>query len=627
MNNNGDISFSVSLPLSKSIVQRQLIIDAINGNNLQDITFDNACNDIQVLRQLLITIILSPVNGGMITLDCKDNGTALRFLTAYCAMQQGKRFFLTGCNRLQHRPIRQLVDALRQLGADISYTTKEGYAPLIITGKKLQGGSVSIDKPQSTQFISALMLCSPLTTDGIQIQTECSSPYIALTRAVIDNQITNSLDWSAAAFWYELLALHGGEIVFKGLHLNSGQADEAVVGIFSRLGILTTETDNAVAINKIPDFVLPHTLDVDFSDCPDLYPAVYATCHKLKIQLKAIGTERLQYKESNRLEAMSQMADADKEIYHSYDDHRIAMALTAADMETDDYSCIKKSYPNFIEQWSKWQILNAQTIIPTNRLDKTGSNYVFDEGKGKKYALHKGIDNASSYYVWLRDDDVSYSKLQQQDIVFKNHISSPISMFILPLTMTEGNGKWHEHLQQTEYVAIQSLTMLMAEKGKAVMCSGANLIVNRRQWLRSYSDLHTEMASGDDMFLLESFKRRKLRVEALCSEHLTAVVSPQPTLRRLFRQRTRWAGKAAVYRDKDILLAGVLTVAMNVLALLCPLFCLVIYVIALALINKGKHYGLTATNAKSWALLLAFVYPLYSLCCLIAGLVRPKKKW
>lgn len=619
------ISYKVRLPLSKSIVQRQLMLDAINGKNLQELCLDNACQDIIVLQQLLIKI--SSADDNLITLDCKDNGTALRFLTAYCAMQPGKQFFLTGCNRLKQRPVLQLVSALRQLGADISYTSKEGYAPLIIKGKRMQGGSVSINQPLSTQFVSALMLCSTLTTDGIQVKTDCISPYIALTRMVIDNHITDSLDWSAAAFWYELAALNSGEFVLCGLRMNSGQADEAAVGIFSQLGIKTSVVDKGIVISKIPAFVLPQKLDVDFSDCPDLYPAVFATCFKLKIKLNATGTERLPYKESNRLLAMRQMAEEKKEIYNSYNDHRIAMALMAADSDVDNYSCINKSYPDFIEQLSKWRILNARTIIPTNDKNKVGANYVYDEGKGKKYALHKGITNAASHYVWMRDDDATYPILEQEDIEFKYHLNTPVSLFVLPLRMTEGTGKWHEHLQQTEYVAIQSLTMLMAMKGKAVMCSGANMIVSRKRWIESYSDLHPEIASGDDMFLLESFKRRKLTIKALWGDKLTATVSPKPTLRQLFRQRARWAGKAAAYHDKDILRAGAFTVALNLLALLCPLLCLVIYVIALSLISKGKRYGLTAANAKLWALLLAFVYPVYSLCCLVVGLVRPKKKW
>ena len=151
--------------------------------------------------------------------------------------------------------------------------------------------------------------------------------------------------------------------------------------------------NNFYYIPGVTEKIVAHRKSVDeFNAIKDLQKKAAQDKEKLRRQLiknNEFGTRKF----------VNAMADADKEIYHSYDDHRIAMALTAADMETDDYSCIKKSYPNFIEQWSKWQILNAQTIIPTNRLDKTGSNYVFDEGKGKKYALHKGIANASSYYV------------------------------------------------------------------------------------------------------------------------------------------------------------------------------------------------------------------------------------
>ena len=177
-----------------------------------------------------------------------------------------------------------------------------------------------------------------------------------------------------------------------------------------------------------------------------------------------------------------------------------------------------------------------------------------------------------------------------------------------------------ERLQIAEYAAIQQLTIDAAQKGKAVMCSGANLIVRRDRWLESYPDLHPEIPSGDDMFLLESFKRRGLNVAVLDDPQFEAIVRPHTSWRAFLHQRMRWAGKAPKYTDKDILRCGAMVVLANFLQLLCPLVLLVKFPIEYRLIKKRD-----ASVSLFTALVLGICYPLYLFVSLIGGLFR--RQW
>jgi cellulose synthase/poly-beta-1,6-N-acetylglucosamine synthase-like glycosyltransferase len=187
-------------------------------------------------------------------------------------------------------------------------------------------------------------------------------------------------------------------------------------------------------------------------------------------------------------------------------------------------------------------------------------------------------------------------------------------------------------LQIAEYAAIQELTMRTAKRGHAVMCSGANLIVRREAWLACEADLHPEIPSGDDMFLLEAMKKRGYKISVIDEPDFTAVVRPAPTWRAFFRQRMRWAGKAPKYTDPDILRCGALIVAANLLQLLCPLILLIKFPIEYSLIRQRQmrehkiiNYQLSIINF-SIALLLELLYPFYILLSLLGGLFR-QKKW
>ena len=301
-------------------------------------------DDVQTLYHALTTLHDTTQNDT--TLNLFNCGTAMRFLTAYAAQLENRTTILDGVERMRHRPIGQLVNALREIGAQIEYLGDEGFPPLRIKGCALNKNRiVRIDNPLSTQFVSALLLI------GANVHSNSASPYINITREIINQyshkfKVLNSKfiiekDWSSAAFWYEHVALHGGEIHLTGLFRNSLQGDKVVAEIFSQLGVQTIYTSDGVIIQTIAS--TSKFLSWDFGHCPDLYPAVALTCEQLGITLQATGTESLTIKESDRLRAVRE--------HLTEHDHRMAMALLVAGYPVDDTQCISKSYPQFIKQW------------------------------------------------------------------------------------------------------------------------------------------------------------------------------------------------------------------------------------------------------------------------------------
>ena len=337
-------------------------------------TLHNASNSSQSERPIGGTPSYSPSGrpiaaqaASCSSIELGNCGTAMRFLTAYCAQLAGQTTILDGVERMHHRPIGQLVDALREIGADIEYLGEEGFPPLRIMGKALDKSKpITLNQPQSTQFVSALLLI------GANVQTDSTSPYITLTRVLIEqyalasspyrlSPIALERDWSSAAFWYEYVALYGGEITLPGLSRDSLQGDKVVADIFTHLGVHTTYTAEGITIASTGVADLQRSdlqgidarttaqrsaeeiLCQDFSACPDLYPAVALTCERLGIELHATGVDSLPLKESDRLRAVRE---------HRTDaDHRMAMALLVAGYEVDDTACISKSYPQFLEQF------------------------------------------------------------------------------------------------------------------------------------------------------------------------------------------------------------------------------------------------------------------------------------
>ena len=381
---------TIELPISKSIANRFLILQAMHGDELMPVSVAMP-DDVQILHRAL-TIFTThsshcerPIGGTLSDSEASDNriaevnlgncGTAMRFLTAYCAQLEGQIIVLDGVERMRHRPIGQLVEALREIGAQIEYLGEEGFPPLRINGCVLdKHRMVRIDNPLSTQFVSALLLI------GANVQTNSTSPYINITREIIAqylqrtrraiyseqgerSSVSNASeliesDWSSAAFWYEHVVLHGGEIHLPGLFRDSLQGDKVVADIFTHLGVQTQYTAEGVTIFSIgvedlQGIVTRSTaqrsaeeiLHQDFSACPDLYPAVALTCKRLGITLHATGTESLSIKESDRLRAVHE--------HRTDHDHRMAMALLVAGYPVDDTDCICKSYPQFLDEWKK----------------------------------------------------------------------------------------------------------------------------------------------------------------------------------------------------------------------------------------------------------------------------------
>lgn len=404
----------IELPISKSIANRLLILQAIHGDGLITVS-DSMPDDVQILHRALTTLKTFRTSETLSTphINVGNCGTAMRFLTAYAAQLENKVTVLDGVERMRHRPIGQLVDALREIGADIEYLGEEGFPPLRITGCKLDKHRiVTLNNPQSTQFISALLLI------GVNVQTNSTSPYIYITKEVIKQyqlspfsfHLTVEKDWSSAAFWYEYVALHGGEITLPGLFRDSLQGDKVVADIFAHLGVHTEYTEEGITITKneneeffiqqpkqlypttlrgnqlpaapgakannpcrsreflsrltartiatrtiraeVVDIVVDNTLSLDCANCPDLYPAVALTCERLGIELHATGTESLPIKESDRLRAVRE--------HRTDHDHRMAMALLIAGYEVDDTACISKSYPQFMEQFHRINTLKLQ---------------------------------------------------------------------------------------------------------------------------------------------------------------------------------------------------------------------------------------------------------------------------
>lgn len=391
---------TLQLPMSKSIAARAMLIDALCGRSSS--AGQHICSDTDHLQRAL------ELRSG--TADLGGSGTALRFLTAFFAATEGADITLTGDDSLLRRPVEPLVDALRTLGADIEYTDRPGHAPLHIRGRRLSGGTVTVDSSHSSQYLSALMLTAPVMEAPLTILTpgkRSSEPYMRLTAAmmekagvtvdIIPESITVSgtynpvtfepeADWSAATYWYETAAISAGWITLPDLRLPSAQPDAATADIFVRLGVLTAQAEDCsgLELSATPD--LHSRLDIDVSGTPDMVPALVITACAIGTPFSLTGVESLRHKECDRLEALTQEMQrigCHLDIEHSsnssaltlswdgrrfpvtempefntYGDHRMAMALAPLalllpGMIIKDTEVTDKSYPGF------WDCLRA----------------------------------------------------------------------------------------------------------------------------------------------------------------------------------------------------------------------------------------------------------------------------
>ena len=389
---------TIQLPASKSISNRALIIYALSGGrNLPENLSD--CDDTEVIIEAL-RYMPDEIN-------IKAAGTAMRFMSAYLSVMRGTHI-ITGTDRMKHRPIAILVDALRRLGAQIEYVGEEGFPPLKITGKKLAGGFLEIPGNVSSQYISALLMIGPMLEEGLTLQLTgeiISRPYIDLTlwmmgefgaeakwssadTITVDHKPYKGRnyyiesDWSGASYWYEMVALsndRNAEVRLTGLMDGSMQGDSTSRYIFSLLGVKTTfETQTKgvpqmVTLKKNGRGVTK--LEYDFVNAPDLAQTFVVTCAALDIPFHFKGLATLKIKETDRIEALKrEMAklgyvihDAnDSELYwdgercepqleqgiDTYEDHRMALEFAPFAMKHEGLiinnpQVVTKSYPKF----------------------------------------------------------------------------------------------------------------------------------------------------------------------------------------------------------------------------------------------------------------------------------------
>lgn len=389
------IDVTIQLPSSKSICNRALIINALAHGNTQPENLSD-CDDTQVMIRALTN--MPP------TIDIHAAGTAMRFLTAYLAVTEGTHV-ITGTERMQQRPIRILVDALRSLGAEIEYTKNEGYPPLKINGRQLTGSEISLPGNVSSQYISALLMIAPTQKKGLQLTLTgdiISRPYIDLTlelmrqfgakaqwtdnnRLKVDTggyqprRFTVESDWSAASYWYEIVSLSEQAAVrLPRLSEHSLQGDSKVADLFGLLGVSTTYLSDEVILRKEGETV--SRLEYDFINQPDLAQTFVVTCAMLNVPFRFTGLQSLKIKETDRISAlMTEMkklgyvltenngselswegerceADTNPAI-DTYEDHRMAMAFAPAilrlkNLRINHPEVVSKSYPHYWENLS-----------------------------------------------------------------------------------------------------------------------------------------------------------------------------------------------------------------------------------------------------------------------------------
>ena len=391
---------TVTLPASKSISNRALIIYALSGGHIMPQNLSD-CDDTEV--------IINAIRHMPEVIDIKAAGTAMRFMTAYLSLMRGTHT-LTGTERMKKRPIKILVDALRSLGAEISYLEEEGFPPLSITGTKLTGGVLEMSGSVSSQYISAVLMIGPMLDKGLELRLTgdiISRPYIDLTLYMMNESGADAdwtsadtitikpvpyktreylieNDWSGASYWYEMMALMDNpdaKLMLTGLKDGSKQGDSVARYIFSMLGVKTVFESKT---SRKPQTVtitangrcLPR-LEYDFINSPDLAQTFVVTCAAKGVRFHFKGLATLKIKETDRIEALKKEmrklgyvieSRNDSELIwdgetcepqmekgiDTYEDHRMALAfapyaLKSGEIIINNPQVVTKSYPHFWE--------------------------------------------------------------------------------------------------------------------------------------------------------------------------------------------------------------------------------------------------------------------------------------
>ena len=363
------VECKIDLPASKSISNRLLIIQALCKQEFEITNLSNS-NDTKALQKAL--------KATATTIDIGAAGTSFRFLTAYLSTLTGNRFILTGSNRMKERPIKELVDALLELGVEIKYLEKTGFPPLAILGAYITENKISIDGKISSQFISALLLIAPTLKNGIKLKISraiVSKPYIIMTLKLMkefgishtwkENTIeikpqkysakdyNIEADWSAASFWYEIASLSTNcNITLNGLTADSIQGDRKVIELFKNLGVKTKFKNGSIILTKKEEKDI--SKEINLINTPDLYQPLKCTLFSKNLTTKFLGLQTLKNKETNRIKAVENellKLYITKKIT-TYKDHRMAMSFAPLCLKYDtlqinDVAVVDKSYPNF----------------------------------------------------------------------------------------------------------------------------------------------------------------------------------------------------------------------------------------------------------------------------------------
>ena len=394
-----NLQSSIKISGSKSETNRLLLLQALYSN----ISLENTSNsdDSEVMIKALIS--------NETVIDIHHAGTAMRFLTAYFSIREGKEVILTGSSRMKERPIKILVEALKQLGAEISYEENEGFPPIKIIGKRITQNKVSLPANVSSQYISALLLIAPKLENGLEltlIGEITSIPYIKMTLAllnevgvetsflenvvtvkpklsIVNYQLLIESDWSSASYFYSIIALSelGTKITLSSYKQNSLQGDSVLAEIYKDFGVETAFEDNNIILKKSKTHD-PQPTTYNLNNAPDIAQTIAVTCFGLGISCRLTGLHTLKIKETDRLEALqieltklgatisvtndsltlenSSKINSNIKI-KTYQDHRMAMAFAPLALKTsiiiEDAKVVSKSYPNF---WNDLQSIGFQ---------------------------------------------------------------------------------------------------------------------------------------------------------------------------------------------------------------------------------------------------------------------------
>ncbi len=395
---NGPVNDSFQITGSKSESNRLLILQALYPSiNISNLSNSDDTN-----------LMLNALKSSEKEINIGHAGTTMRFLTSYFAVKPNSEIILTGSQRMQERPIKILVDALRTLGANIEYVKNDGFPPLKITGTALTDHKVKIDGSVSSQYISSLLLIAPTLPQGLTIEFKgkiTSIPYIQMTLSLLNDlgvstsfegqlikvaatkdikntDFTVESDWSSASYSYSFVALsNNGKLDISSYKQTSLQGDSVLQNIYKKFGVSTTFNKHTITLKKIQNFELPKRVEFDLVKAPDIAQTIAVTAFGLGVECHMTGLHTLKIKETDRIIALyNELTKLGATIEYTdetltvkafngtiksdvhiatYNDHRMAMAfaplLLKTNINIDDAGVVSKSYPSYWDNFERFQ--------------------------------------------------------------------------------------------------------------------------------------------------------------------------------------------------------------------------------------------------------------------------------